>query len=338
MNAQKKLLGLGASILALGGAAAEGANQVRRAREKQQKELFKKYKKALNSSKKGYEREANIRQENKQIVNNIAKPEVGSFGIEALAGRQPEEKQIVENKKTDWGAELEALHPQQKQKFILSEEGATYPITAENSQTNIEVDEDVKALEEVKQKQKQIYYDDFGRKFVWGGEKKEKNVARAAAISNSLKEFHKTKGYEQDFPVRDYMPNVDDATLRKAGLTKTEFNKLSSILAGNGNESDLQHWFDSHGGDGGLAAALVNLDSVDVTRDAAHAIEELIINKNSLAEQEEEYNKRLEEGTAFDTTKYTVWKDPDEEQPDYKAAHPEWEGKTRQEIFDSFVF
>lgn len=101
MNAQKKLLGLGASILALGGAAAQGVDAVRKTREKQQKELFKKYMRALKSSKKGYEKEANIKQENNQIVSNIAKPEANSFGIEALAGEQPEEKQVVENKKTN---------------------------------------------------------------------------------------------------------------------------------------------------------------------------------------------------------------------------------------------
>ena len=37
------------------------------------------------------------------------------------------------------------------------------------------------------------------------------------------------------------MPNVSDEELRKAGITKTELNKLSSILAGNGTEEDVRN-------------------------------------------------------------------------------------------------
>ena len=137
MGAQKSLLKMGASILALAGATAEIGNSIQKERERQQKELFKKYQRALRSSKKGYEKDANIKQENKQIVNNIAKSEPEKFGIEDLINTKEETKQ------------------QQKQKFILSEEGATYPITAENAQTNIPVDEDVKTLNVVKNKAKQ---------------------------------------------------------------------------------------------------------------------------------------------------------------------------------------
>jgi len=324
MNAQKKLLGLGASILALGGAAAEGVNQVRKAREKQQKELFKKYKKALSSSKKGYEKEANIKQENKQIVNNIAKPEVGSFGIEALAGNQPEEKQVVENKKTDWGAELTALHPQQKQKFILSEEGATYPITAENSQTNIPVDEDVKTLNVVKSKIKQR-----SAAQVAGAKKAGQARAQVWRRANSLGVDH-----PEDYEFRNVTAKYDWKEIQALGITKTELKTWAMEAAvGNGNEiaEKVNNRLSEYG---------VYIDPDQLNTDLYDQIESGIgqaVEMNRMKAQEEERyeewadNYIKEEQTQnyeeSSSSNYSVWDD-----------HPEWEGKTRQEIFDSFVF
>ena len=68
---------------------------------------------------------------------------------------------------------------------------------------------------------------------------KQKNLKRSISASRAQKEYQASKGYENDFPIRDYMPNVSDEELRKAGITKTELNKLSSILAGNGTEEDV---------------------------------------------------------------------------------------------------
>ena len=73
------------------------------------------------------------------------------------------------------------------------------------------------------------------------GEAKQKNALRAAAASRAQKAYQASKGYEEDFPIRDYMPTVSDAELRKAGITKTELNKLSSILAGNGTDEDVRN-------------------------------------------------------------------------------------------------
>ena len=70
---------------------------------------------------------------------------------------------------------------------------------------------------------------------------KQKNMKRSISASRAQKAYQASKGYENDFPIRDYMPNVSDEELRKAGITKTELNKLSSILAGNGTDEDVRN-------------------------------------------------------------------------------------------------
>lgn len=305
MSAQKKLLGLGASILALGGAAAEGVNQVRKAREKQQKELFKKYKKALSSSKKGYEKEANIKQENKQIVNNIAKPEVGSFGIENIVAAQQEDKQ--------------------KQKFILSEEGATYPIIAENSQTNIPVDEDVKTLNVVKNKAKQRSLAQIA-----GAKKAGQARAEVWRRANSLGVDH-----PEDYEFRNVTANYDWKEIQALGITKTEL-KTWAMEASVGNGNEVAEKVNNRLGEYGIYIDpdQLNTDLYDqIESGISQAVE---MNRMKAKEKEMYADDDEEPQESSSSTTYSVWEP--EEQPDYKAAHPEWEGKTRQEIFDSFVF
>ena len=126
------------------------------------------------------------------------------------------------------------------------------------------------------------------------------------------------------------MPNVSDAELRKAGITKTELNKLSSILAGNGTDEDVRNWFEKHGGVDG--AYTIKLDDLNVTSQAADAIKNFIVNKDKLndsdsigetieeRELKQEKNKQpsvddwylnfdRNNNTMSNSDKYKVWQD-----------------------------
>lgn len=192
MGAQRQLLGALGSLLSAVGVA---TSAVKKARQKQALAKEKASKKAEKASKQSYEKEANIKQENKQIVNNIAKPEVGVFGIENIIAEQQE------------------TAPQQKQKFVLSEEGATYPITAENSQTNIPVDEDIKTLISVK-------------------EKSAKRAAAGLTTMNKRKEaYTRMQQISGDPNVKpedyEFKWDITDSELKKAGYTKTDIKELA---------------------------------------------------------------------------------------------------------------
>lgn len=258
MIAQKSLLRAGASVLALAGMI-NGLNS-------------KFSENGNNKAKQGYEKAVNTKKENKELTNKniqqvVEKKAPQPFG--ELAGVEepvkqadtPAEKEVVEAKKPVQGfGELAGKEeaPAPKQKYILSEEGAYFPIKAENTETKIPVDEDVQGLIKAKQK----------------------NALRAAAASKARKAYIESKTYEEDFPIRDYMPDVSDAELRKAGLTKTELNKLGSILAGQGDEGDLQGWFDTHGAEEVPANEIIHFGSLRVQEEAANAIKSYIINKN----------------------------------------------------------
>ena len=115
-------------------------------------------------------------------------------------------------------AEQKALEKMEEEKTKATGFGELPTVNAEHSETNIDAnDPEVQGLINAKQK----------------------NLKRSVAASRAQKEYQASKGYENDFPIRDYMPNVSDEELRKAGITKTELNKLSSILAGNGTEEDV---------------------------------------------------------------------------------------------------
>lgn len=335
MNAQYELLKAGGSILAL-------ARTMAKLRSKLNE-------KASDNAKKGYEKAANIKKENKELTQKnieqvVEKKAPQSFGelardeeklpVESkvvekkapqrfggLAGAEetskqadaPAEKEVVKAKKPvqRFGALAgveEAPAPKQKnilseedahfpaaaeepapkkQKFILSEEGAYSPIKAENTETKIPVDEDVQGLIEVKQK----------------------NARRTAAASRARKAYIESKGYENDYPIRDYLPDVSDAELYKAGITKTDLNKLSSILAGNGTESDFQGWFKEHGAEDIPESGVINFGSLRVQEEAANAIRTYIIDKNKYdvnAQEEYDLSKAEEEP---EEENYKVWQD-----------------------------
>ena len=178
------------------------------------------------------------------------KPKVTRFGEIPTASTELDEQKIAEQKVLKQMA-------QERAKATSFDELPT--VSAEHSETNISAkDPEVQGLIQAKQK----------------------NMNRAIAASRAQKEYQASKGYENDFPIRDYMPTVSDAELRKAGITKTELNKLSSILAGNGTDEDVRNWFEKHGGVDG--AYTIKLDDLYVTKQAADAIKNFILDKDKL--------------------------------------------------------
>ena len=217
-----------------------------------------------NRAKQSYSTAATIKKQNNQLTkNNIEqvteKKVPQSFG--ELVGVEetfkqadaPTEKEVVEAKKPVQSfGELAGVEEAPATSF-----GELPTVSTENSETNISAkDPEVQGLIQAKQK----------------------NMNRAISASRAQKEYQASKGYENDFPIRDYMPTVSDAELRKAGITKTELNKLSSILAGNGTDEDVRNWFEKHGGVDG--AYTIKLDDLNVTSQAADAIKNFILNKD----------------------------------------------------------
>lgn len=192
MVAQKSLLKAGASVLALAG-------MIGKLNSKFSEEGTKK-------AKNGYEKAANTKKENneltkkniEQVAEKKAPQPFGELaGVEETAKQAPGEKEIVEAKKPTQGF------------------GARVPITAENSQTNIPIDEDVKGLIQVKQK----------------------NALRVAAGSKSQKSYQGIKAkltgqFATEHNIDDVWrsinldPNIDDKMIRKAGLTKTQILEM----------------------------------------------------------------------------------------------------------------
>ena len=148
-------------------------------------------------------------------------------------------------------------------------------------------------------------------------------MKRSISASRAQKAYQASKGYEKDFPIRDYMPNVSDEELRKAGITKTELNKLSSILAGNGTDEDVRNWFEKHGG--GDGAYTIKLDDLNVTAQAADAIKNFILDKDKLNEGDEAKNEQpsvddwylnfdRNNNTMSNSDNYKVWQDDSTEE------------------------
>ena len=183
------------------------------------------------------------------------KTKATSFGEIPTVNPEMDEQKIAEQKVLEKMAE-------EKTKAVSFGELPT--VSAEHSETNINAkDPEVQGLINAKQK----------------------NLKRSISASRAQKAYQASKGYENDFPIRDYMPNVSDEELRKAGITKTELNKLSSILAGNGTDEDVRNWFERHGG--GDGAYTIKLDDLNVTAQAADAIKNFILDKDKLNSTEE---------------------------------------------------
>ena len=143
-----------------------------------------------------------------------------------IAEQEALEKMAQEKTKVTRFGELPTASPEMDEQKIAEEKtkaasfGELPTVSAEHSETNINAnDPEVQGLINAKQK----------------------NMRRSISASRAQKAYQASKGYENDFPIRDYMPNVSDEELRKAGITKTELNKLSSILAGNGTDEDVRN-------------------------------------------------------------------------------------------------
>ena len=201
-----------------------------------------------NRAKQSYSTAATIKKQNNELTKNQVETPRPFFDDNSSLPPEKDEQKIAEQK---------VLGQMSQERAKATSFGELPTVSAENSETNISAkDPEVQGLIQAKQK----------------------NMNRAISASRAQKEYQASKGYENDFPIRDYMPNVSDAELRKAGITKTELNKLSSILAGNGTDEDVRNWFEKHGGVDG--AYTIKLDDLYVTRQAADAIKNYILNKD----------------------------------------------------------
>lgn len=239
-----------------------------------------------NRAKQSYSTAATIKKQNNELTKKQSEPPRPFFDDSSSLPPKMDEQKIAEQKVSEQMAQEkakatsfgelvhaeEAPAPKQATSFgelagveeaPATEQATNFgelpTVSAENSETNISAkDPEVQGLINVKQK----------------------NLNRSIAASRAQKEYQASKGYENDFPIRDYMPDVSDDELRKAGITKTELNKLSSILAGNGTDEDVRNWFEKHGDASG--AYTIKLDDLYVTRQAADAIKNYILNKDNL--------------------------------------------------------
>ena len=229
-----------------------------------------KYKSKLNEegqnrAKQSYSTAATIKKQNNQLTKNQVETPKSYFGANSSLSPEMDEQKIAEQnvleqmaqekaKATSFG-ELAGVEEAPAPKATSFGELPT--VSAENSETNINAkDPVVQGLIKVK----------------------HTNLNRSISASRAQKAYQASKGYENDFPIRDYMPTVSDAELRKAGITKTELNKLSSILAGNGTDEDVRNWFEQHGNVDG--AYTIKLDDLYVTKQAADAIKNFILDKD----------------------------------------------------------
>ena len=236
-------------------------------------------------AKKSYSETATVKKQNSELAKKQ---------IEAI-----EQKEIAKEAPKAFGIDsiITATNDEQK----IAEEKATVKgfgeiIRAESSETKIPAnDPDVQGLIELKQK----------------------NLKRAAAASKAQKAYQASKGYEEDFPIRDYLPDVEDKELKKAGITKTELNKLSSILAGNGTDEDIQHWFKKHNASD---MPVINMDSLTVSEDTARAIKTLILDKDKYIKEDKQELQVDDWYTNFDrnnnkmSDNYKVWQDEPKEE------------------------
>ena len=235
-----------------------------------------------NRAKQSYSTVATIKKQNNELTKKQWEPPKSYLDINTPLPPEKDEQKIAEQKVLKQMAQEKAKKPVQRFGELAGVEEAPAPeqkvldemtqerakatsfgelptVSAENSETNVSAkDPEVQGLIQAKQK----------------------NLNRSIAASRAQKEYQASKGYENDFPIRDYMPSVSDEELRKAGITKTELNKLSSILAGNGTDEDVRNWFEKHGGVDG--AYTIKLDDLNVTAQAADAIKNYILDKDKL--------------------------------------------------------
>ena len=184
-----------------------------------------------NRAKQSYSTVATIKKQNNELTQNQVETPKSYFSDNLNIPPEIDEQKIAEQtvlkemaqeraKATSFGELAGVEEAPAPEKAKATSFGELPTVSAENSETNISAkDPEVQGLIQAKQK----------------------NLNRSIAASRAQKEYQASKGYENDFPIRDYMPNVSDEELRKAGITKTELNKLSSILAGNGTDEDVRN-------------------------------------------------------------------------------------------------
>lgn len=183
MVAQKSLLKAGASVLALAGMISKLNSSFSE--------------KGTKKAKQGYERAANTKKENKSIIAKKINPEnTNESNIIHTTSPIANEKPLVSEQPT-------------KQKFILSEEGAYLPIKTENTKTNIPVDEDVKGLIQVKQK----------NALRMGAGRKSANEYQQALDKAKTFVGGKTDDIWNEIGLD---PSITDKDIREAGYTKTD--------------------------------------------------------------------------------------------------------------------
>lgn len=264
MVAQKSLLKAGASVLALAGAVSS-----LRAKFNQ---------KGIDKAKKSYEKNANIKKENNGIIAKKINPE------------NTNESNIIHTTSPIVGEQPK------KQKFILSEEGATFPIKAENTKTNIPVDEDVQGL--IKVKQKNARRAAAGKV---GSNKYQKELETAKSlVGGKIDDVWNEIGLD---------PNITDEDIRKAGFTKTDIIK---------NFNSYVNEIDSWSEEINKTAANKGVDYVVGTLDDYVAAQQnnefgrawsaIILdkkNKEDMARQEEEANLKFWDNK--EEEEYRVW-------------------------------
>lgn len=219
-------------------------------------------------AKKGYEKAANTKKENNKLVKKSI-------------------EQVTEKKAPQpFGAPVG--------------EDANVPVTAENSQTNIPIDEDVKGLIQVKRK----------------------NALRVAAGSKSQKSYQWIKAkltgnFATEHNIDDVWrginldPTIDDKMIRKAGLTKTQIlemweeteNKGYNALAGLFAKNDADQY--------GLAASE---EDPDMREKFGPLLSEYIRAKADGRTLEEKYNEywNQENFQNDEEETYEVWQEEQE--------------------------
>ena len=321
------------------------------------KYISRRNKEGQNRAKQSYNLATTIKKQNNELTKSTVENTKPFFGANYSIPPEKDEQKIAEQKvlgkmaqektrPTSFDALLTVSSEKDEQKIAeqkvlekIAEEktkatsfGELPTVSAENSETNISAkDPEVQGLINAKQK----------------------NMKRSIAASRAQKAYQASKGYENDFPIRDYMPNVSDEELRKAGITKTELNKLSSILAGNGTDEDVRNWFEKHGGVDG--AYTIKLDDLNVTAQAADAIKNFILDKDKLNDEtieEHELTQAKNKQPSVDdwylnfdrnnnimsnSDKYKVWQDDSTELQDDSTEEKKDEVKTDRD-FSGFKF
>lgn len=304
--------------------------------------ISRRNKEGQNRAKQSYNWTATIKKQNNELTKSQVETPKPFFDFDAnystippeideqkIAEQEVLEKMAQEKTKVTRFGELAGVEEAPDPKQAKAASFVELPtVSAENSETNISAkDPEVQGLINAKQK----------------------NLKRSISASRAQKAYQASKGYENDFPIRDYLPNVSDEELRKAGITKTELNKLSSILAGNGTDEDVRNWFERHGG--GDGAYTIKLDDLNVTAQAADAIKNYILDKDKNIEGNEPKQAKNKQPSVDDwylnfdrnnnimsnSDTYKVWQDDSTELQDDSTEEKKDEVKTDRS-FSGFKF